>query len=96
MSQEIQAALLELSLLMKIVDISEIAPRVSRRDPSFYFVLIFFVLPFWSVIPLAWAFVIYSLYTGRIWLYAKGGLALFGLALAEVGLVLFSSYLHLV
>jgi hypothetical protein len=79
---------------MNVVDISEIPSRVSRRDLSFYLVLFFFVLPFWSAIPLAWAFVIHSLRTGKIWLYSRGSLVLFVIALAEVGIALLFSFPH--
>jgi hypothetical protein len=81
---------------MTVVDISEIPARVSRRDLSFYLVLFLVVLPFWSVVPLAWVFVIHSLRTGKIWVYSKGYLTLFAISLAEVGVTFFSSNFHLV
>ncbi|THH15209.1 hypothetical protein EW146_g5239 [Bondarzewia mesenterica] len=62
-----------------------------RRDLSFYAVLFFAVLPVWSVPPLSWAFVLYSLHTGAIWTYSRSQTAWFALALAEV----FFSIYHL-
>ncbi|KAF4602046.1 hypothetical protein EYR40_005247 [Pleurotus pulmonarius] len=62
-----------------------------RRDLSFYFVLLFLVGPLWCAVPLSWAFVLYSLHTGRIWLYAWQGRTVFTVALCEV---FFSVYHH--
>lgn len=70
-----------------VVDIAESPVPTRRRTLSFYLVLLFLVLPFWSVIPLAWVFVVYSLRTGRIWTYAIKGQISFAIALAEVSCV---------
>ncbi|KXN89654.1 hypothetical protein AN958_05521 [Leucoagaricus sp. SymC.cos] len=67
-----------------VADVSELPALTRRRELSFYVVLLFLVIPFWSAIPLAWAFVIYSLHTGKIWSYAIKGQLAFVLALAEV------------
>ncbi|GJE84212.1 alpha/beta hydrolase [Phanerochaete sordida] len=72
-------------------DISEKLHLPRRRALSFYIVLIIAVFPLWSVIPLSWAFVVYSLHSGNIWSYTWKGLALFAVALAEV---FFSVYHH--
>ncbi|KAL0949481.1 hypothetical protein HGRIS_009534 [Hohenbuehelia grisea] len=55
-----------------------------RHDVSFYLALIFVVVPLWSTVPFAWAFVIYSLYTGRLWAYTWQGKCFFIVTLAEV------------
>jgi hypothetical protein len=65
-------------------DISEAIHQHPRRDLSFYLVLILAVLPLWSVVPLSWAFVIYTLWTGNIWFLTWKGQAIFALALVEV------------
>ncbi|KAJ3570200.1 hypothetical protein NP233_g4560 [Leucocoprinus birnbaumii] len=67
-----------------VADVSELPAPARRRTLSFYVVLLGLVLPFWSAIPLAWTFVIYSLYTGKIWSYANRGRFTFAFALAEV------------
>ncbi|KAF5363284.1 hypothetical protein D9756_000449 [Leucocoprinus leucothites] len=67
-----------------VVDISELPASTRRRTLSFYVVLLTLVLPLWSAPPLAWAFVIYSLHTGKIWSYAFRGRIAFALALIEV------------
>ncbi|KAI0068643.1 hypothetical protein BV25DRAFT_1873699 [Artomyces pyxidatus] len=54
------------------------------RDLGFYIVLFCAVIPLWSVPPLSWAFVLYSLHTGAIWTYAWRGTTLFTMALVEV------------
>lgn len=64
--------------------ISEVPEIPRQRSRCFYSALFTIVLPLWSVIPLSWTFVIWSLYTGRIWLYRYPGLALFTGALVEV------------
>ena len=69
-----------------IEDISEKLHLPRRRDLSFYLVLILAVLPLWSIVPLSWAFVIYSLRSGAIWWYSWKSQALFAVALVEVRL----------
>ncbi|KAH6915372.1 hypothetical protein BKA70DRAFT_575633 [Coprinopsis sp. MPI-PUGE-AT-0042] len=64
--------------------ISEVPEIPRQRSRCFYSALFSFILPLWSVIPISWAFVIWSLYTGRIWLYRYPGLTLFTGALVEV------------
>ncbi|KAJ3778782.1 hypothetical protein FB446DRAFT_768139 [Lentinula raphanica] len=66
------------------IDISDIPDAAQRRTISFYAVLIFLVAPLWCAVPLAWAFVLYALHTGRIWSYSLSGLGLFAVALFEV------------
>ncbi|TFK29412.1 hypothetical protein FA15DRAFT_752858 [Coprinopsis marcescibilis] len=65
-------------------DISELQEPLLRRTRCFYTTLFTLVLPIWSVIPLSWAFVLYSLYTGRVWLYKTLGVSFFLVALCEV------------
>jgi hypothetical protein len=64
--------------------ISELPEVPRQRSRCFYSALFTFILPLWSLIPLSWGFVIWSLYTGRIWLYRYPGLFLFAVALVEV------------
>ncbi|KAJ4478210.1 hypothetical protein J3R30DRAFT_3333115 [Lentinula aciculospora] len=71
------------------IDISDISDTIQRRTISFYAVLLFLVAPLWSAVPLAWAFVIYALHTGKFWSYSFLGLNLFAVAFLEV---LFSVY----
>ncbi|KAJ3987296.1 hypothetical protein F5890DRAFT_1631901 [Lentinula detonsa] len=66
------------------IDISEIPDVLQRRTISFYAVFILLVAPLWCAVPLAWAFVVYALRTGRIWSYSLPGLTLFVVALSEV------------
>ncbi|EKM59225.1 uncharacterized protein PHACADRAFT_249515 [Phanerochaete carnosa HHB-10118-sp] len=65
-------------------DLSEKAHLPRRRDLSFYFVLIIAVLPVWSAVPLSWAFVVYSLYSGNVWSLTWKGQILFAIGLVEV------------
>ncbi|KAI0053581.1 hypothetical protein FA95DRAFT_1552065 [Auriscalpium vulgare] len=64
--------------------LSEKAHAHPSRDLLFYLVLLGAVLPVWSLPPLSWAFVLYSLYSGAIWAYAWRGQLCFGIALVEV------------
>lgn len=66
------------------IDISELPDIIQRRTISFYAVLLFLVAPLWCAVPLAWAFVIYTLHTGKIWSYSLFGLTFFAIALSEV------------
>ncbi|PCH41076.1 hypothetical protein WOLCODRAFT_137175 [Wolfiporia cocos MD-104 SS10] len=65
-------------------DLAEQLAPSRTRDLSFYVVLFAAVIPLWSIVPLSWAFVIYSLRSGKIWTYAWAGRALFAAALCEV------------
>ena len=65
-------------------DIAESRHIPRRRDLSFYIVLIMAVIPLWSVVPAAWAFVLYALRSGKIWSFTWKGQSLFALALLEV------------
>ncbi|KAH7914196.1 hypothetical protein BJ138DRAFT_1123730 [Hygrophoropsis aurantiaca] len=67
-----------------VEDISEIPHPERRRTSSFYIVLFFVVLPLWSVIPLSWFFVTYTLHTGLLSSFKWRGRALFVAALCEV------------
>ena len=67
-----------------IEDVAERLHTPPQRDLSFYLVLALAVIPLWSVVPLSWAFVLYSLRSGLIWSFAWKGRSLFALALAEV------------
>lgn len=69
-------------------DISNIPDQRRNITPSFWLALLFGVLPLWSQIPLAWAFVLYSIRTGFIWSYAWKGRLAFLLALFEVSTVI--------
>ncbi|KIJ70039.1 hypothetical protein HYDPIDRAFT_104722 [Hydnomerulius pinastri MD-312] len=66
------------------IDIAEIPYAPRPRARSFYVVLFFVVIPLWSVIPLAWTFVIYTLYYGKLWNFGWKGISCFALALSEV------------
>ena len=55
-----------------------------KRDLTFYLVLLIAVAPVWSIVPLAWGYVIYTLHTGSIWAFTWKGWCLFSLALCEV------------
>ncbi|TFY64279.1 hypothetical protein EVG20_g5999 [Dentipellis fragilis] len=65
--------------------------RVSERpyvpppkDLTFYIVLLVVIIPLWSIPPLSWGFVLYSLRTDSLWTFAWLGKFIFALALAEV------------
>jgi hypothetical protein len=60
-----------------------VTPR--QRNLSFYLVLLVAVMPLWSIVPLSWLFVVYSLRTGIIWSFGWRGKAWFIAALCEVG-----------
>ncbi|KDQ56378.1 hypothetical protein JAAARDRAFT_36545 [Jaapia argillacea MUCL 33604] len=66
------------------VDVSEKALPPRRRDFSFYVVLVCAVIPLWSVIPLSWAFVLHTLWTGKVWILSWHGKGWFAAALCEV------------
>ncbi len=68
----------------KPVDVSELPPPAKKHDLSYYFVLIFFVGPIWSVVPAAWAFTIYALFSPSKALATTNNQIYFALALAEV------------
>ncbi|KAJ7590911.1 hypothetical protein C8J56DRAFT_1013742 [Mycena floridula] len=64
---------------------------VPRRSTSYYFVLLFLVAPLWCVLPVSWAFVLWSFIRGfnKSWLYY--------LALLEVAFSIYYRYLvHIV
>ncbi|GBE79707.1 hypothetical protein SCP_0209080 [Sparassis crispa] len=65
-------------------DISERLHPRPKRDVSFYLVLVGAVLPIWFMVPLSWAYVIYTLRTGQIWALGWCGRTLFIAALCEV------------
>ena len=67
------------------VDESEIVVPPRQWHLSFYLVLLIAVVPLWSIVPLAWLSVIYSLRTGIIWSFGWRGRAWFTAALCEVG-----------
>jgi hypothetical protein len=54
------------------------------RDISYYLTLVGAVSPIWSIVPLSWAYVVYNLYIGRIWLATFPKQAFFAAALIEV------------
>jgi hypothetical protein len=64
---------------------SEIVIPPRQRNLSFYLVLLVAVMPLWSIVPLSWLFVMYSLRTGIIWSFGWRGKAWFIAALCEVG-----------
>ena len=68
----------------KIKDIAEILHQPRSKTLSFYLVLLIAVLPIWSIVPAAWAFVVYSLHSGLVWTFAWRGKLLFAVALCEV------------
>ncbi|CAL1707594.1 unnamed protein product [Somion occarium] len=72
-------------------DIAELLHLPPRKNLSFHLVLLFAVLPIWSVIPISWGFVAYCLFSCSIWTFAWYGKLLFAWALCEV---IFSVYLY--
>ncbi|OSX60266.1 hypothetical protein POSPLADRAFT_1182745 [Postia placenta MAD-698-R-SB12] len=64
-------------------DLAEHLLPTRRRDLSFYVVLFVAVIPLWSIVPLSWAFVIYTLRSGTVWTLSWPGRAVFATALAE-------------
>lgn len=68
------------------LDVSELTHPPRRRTFSFYLVLFFAVVPVWSIVPLSWFFVVYSLRTGIVWSFAFRGKIWFAAALCEVGI----------
>jgi hypothetical protein len=68
------------------LDISELTHPPRRRTLSFYLVLLFAVVPIWSIVPLSWLFVINTLRTGIIWSFGFRAKICFAVALCEVGI----------
>jgi hypothetical protein len=62
------------------------------RTLSFFLVLTIAVLPLWSIVPLSWFFVIYSLRTGVVGSFGWRGRAWFAAALCEVSVPLYPSH----
>jgi len=75
------------------VDVAEIITPLRQRKRSFFLVLIIAVLPLWSIVPLSWFFVIYSLRTGLLWSFGWRGGACFAVALCEVAFSIHHYYL---
>jgi len=67
-----------------VIDVSELTRPPRQRSISFYLVLFVAVVPIWSIVPLSWLFVIYTLRTGMIWSLGLCGKVLFAAALCEV------------
>lgn len=65
--------------------VSDVPHTTPARDLSFYAALVFIVLPVWSVPPLSWIYVLYTLHTGAVWTLSGVQMAWFLCALAEVG-----------
>ncbi len=65
------------------VPISDHHPHSPTRTLSFYLVLVFCVLPVWSIPICSWSFVLYELRGGGIWGLSWHGKALFAYAVAE-------------
>lgn len=63
--------------------ISEHLRRLPTRTLSFYLVLVFCVLPVWSIPIVSWSFVLYEFRGGGSWGLSWQGKALFTYALAE-------------
>ncbi len=70
--------------IQRLEDIAEKTYPPRTRSLSFYLVLLFVVVPVWSVVPLSWAFVVCVLYSGRIWSLAWRGRLSLAVALCEV------------
>ena len=68
------------------LDVSELTQPRRQRTLSFYLVFLFAVVPIWSIVPLSWFFVIYTLRTGIIWSFGFCGKVFFAVALCEVGI----------
>lgn len=65
-------------------DTSEGHPPRRPRSLSFFVVLVLVILPFWSLVPLAWLFVFYSLYSYNYQSYSIVRLGFFFMACCEV------------
>jgi hypothetical protein len=65
------------------LDISELPAPQRPRQLSFYLVLLGIVLPFWSVSPLSWLFLIYAL-RSRFFFSSWSGRICLALSLSEV------------
>lgn len=65
------------------LDISELPAPQRPRQLSFYLVFSGIVLPFWSVPPLSWLFLIYAIRT-RFFFFSWHGRICLALALSEV------------
>lgn len=73
--------------MVKLKEEQDVAEKLVPQRPytrDFYPVLLCVVLPLGSIVPSAWCFVVYSLYTGKIWLYTPPKLVMFSVALCEV------------
>ncbi|KDQ61819.1 hypothetical protein JAAARDRAFT_31292 [Jaapia argillacea MUCL 33604] len=70
-------------------DLSEQPAPPPRRYLSFYIVLIFAVIPLWSIVPLSWAFLVYVIWSGAVGSLSWRARGLFVLSLCEA---LFSIY----
>ena len=71
------------------LDVAELPASPRRRDLSFYLAFFCFVLPFWSVTPLSWTFLIYAFHSG---LRAWRDRILFAFALSEVRYPVYNRY----
>jgi len=78
-----------LSLTMTSQDISDSQPPRRRRTLSFYLVFLLLVVPFWSLVPLAWAFAFYSLHSYNYQTYGVAKCVLFSVSCCEVPLLFF-------
>lgn len=78
----------------KAQDLAEMLHPPRRKTLSFYLVLLIAVLPIWSIVPAAWAFVVYSLHSGLLWTFAWPGKVLLALALCEVSAMTSSHMLY--
>jgi hypothetical protein len=74
------------------IDVSEIVTPLRQRKHSFFLVLFIAILPLWSIVPLSWLFVIYSLRTGIIWSFGWRGRICFVASLCEVSFIYALSY----
>jgi len=77
-------AIAEVDSKATVDDLSEICRPRPPRDWTFWTVLFVAVLPIWSVVPFSWAYVIYTLHTGKVWTLGWKGCVGFGFALVEI------------
>ncbi|TFK75836.1 hypothetical protein BDN72DRAFT_785882 [Pluteus cervinus] len=72
-------------------DLAEKPYPVHRYTLDFYLLLLLVVLPLWSLVPLSWGFVLFSVYTGSYWQHSWTRCAFVLAALCEV---VFSAYYY--
>lgn len=70
-----------------VEDLAEKTPIPRTRSLDFYAVLVLVVLPVWSVVPLSWAFVAYTLLSSKFLTFGWTGFGVFAGAACEVSTI---------